>query len=249
MISIRRIKKYIEKKILILQGRDSKTYIKKLKRLGVRIGENTVFYDPKSTVVDTTRPWMIEIGENVKITKGVTILTHGYDWSVLRYKYDGQVLGSAGKVSIGNNVFIGVNTTILKGVNIGNNVIIGANSLINKNIPDNCVIAGNPAKVIMSLDEYYTKRIGEYLGELEKMTVEYIKVYNKIPPINIFNEFFYVFMPRDIDINKYDGLSFFHDEDDRDDIKRYFLNSKPIYKNYNEFINACLLKYNINYID
>lgn len=49
-----------------------------------------------------------------------------------------------GGVSIGDNVFIGMQSTILKGVHIGNNVIIGANSLVNKDVPDNCVVAGNP---------------------------------------------------------------------------------------------------------
>lgn len=63
----------------------------------------------------------------------------------------GEVLGSSGKVTIGKNVFIGMNSTILKGVSIGNNVIIGANSLVNKNIPDNVVVAGNPCRIIMSL--------------------------------------------------------------------------------------------------
>ncbi|EJY53256.1 DapH/DapD/GlmU-related protein [Enterococcus faecium] len=46
---------------------------------------------------------------------------------------------------------------ILKGVHIGNNVVIGANSLVNKDVSDDCVVAGNLAKVIMSLDEYYKK--------------------------------------------------------------------------------------------
>ena len=53
--------------------------------------------------------------------------------------------------------FIEMKSTILKDVHIGNNVVIGANSLVNKDIPDNCVVAGNLAKVIMSLDEYYKK--------------------------------------------------------------------------------------------
>ena len=100
---------------------------------------------------------MIDIGDDVKITRGVTILTHGYDLAVLRNVYD-HTLGSSGAVKIGNNVFIGVHSTILKGVTIGNNVIIGAGSLVNKDIPDNCVAAGVPAKVIMSLDDYYEKR-------------------------------------------------------------------------------------------
>ena len=56
-----------------------------------------------------------------------------------------------GGVKIGNNVFIGMKSTILKGVRIGNNVIIGANSLVNKDVPDNCVVAGNPAKIVKML--------------------------------------------------------------------------------------------------
>ena len=98
------------------------------------------------------------MGNNVKITRGVTILTHGFDWSVLNGKY-GDICGAAGKVTIGNNVFIGMQSTILKGVTIGDNVIIGANSLINKDIPSNSVVAGNPAKVICSLDDYHNKRL------------------------------------------------------------------------------------------
>ena len=146
--------KQFVKKIVFKEKTNSKTYVDYLRSLGVRIGERVTIYEPRSNVIDVTRPWLIEIGDDVKITYGVTILTHGYDWSVLAGKYD-TVLGSAGKVKIGNNVFIGMHSTILKGVTIGNNVIIGANSLVNKDVPDNVVVAGNPAKVIMSVDDYY----------------------------------------------------------------------------------------------
>ena len=62
----------------------------------MRIGSNSIIYDPVNTLIDETRPWMISIGENVKITYGVIILTHGYDWSVLKNVY-GEVLGSSGE--------------------------------------------------------------------------------------------------------------------------------------------------------
>ena len=51
-------------------------------------------------------------------------------------------------MAIGNNVFIGMKSTILKGVHIGNNVIVGAGSVVVKDVPDNCIVAGNPAKII-----------------------------------------------------------------------------------------------------
>lgn len=79
-----------------------------------------------------------------------------------------------GGICIGNNVFIGMKTTILKGVHIGDNVIIGANSLVNKDVPNNCVVAGNPARVIMSLDKYHEKRKALQLQEAE----EIVKLYS-----------------------------------------------------------------------
>lgn len=143
-------------------------------------------------MIDTTRPWLIEIGNDVKITEGVTILTHGYDWSVLQNVY-GEIFGSAGKVKIGNNVFIGMKSTILKSVEIGDNVIIGANSLVNKDIPSNVVVAGNPARIIMSIDEYYQKRKLVQEKEATELVKEYRKVFNKDPEEKHLHEFFWLF--------------------------------------------------------
>lgn len=117
------------KKLFYGKKYNSKTYVNNLKKLGMRIGERVTIYVPSKTTIDETRPWMIEIGDDVQITEGVTILTHGYDWSVLKGLY-GDVLGSCGKVKIGNNVFIGMHATILKGTTIGNNCIIGASSFL-----------------------------------------------------------------------------------------------------------------------
>lgn len=156
--------KDIVKSVIYGPKASSASYISYLRSQGMVIGENSVIYSPTHCVIDATRPWMIEIGNNVSITEGVTILTHGYDWSVLKGKY-GDVLGSAGRVKIGNNVFIGMNATILKGVTIGDNVVIGANSLINKDVPSNSVVVGNPQRVVCSIDEYLEKRRSAQLEE------------------------------------------------------------------------------------
>ena len=184
--------KNLLKKIFFRQKADSASYIKYLRKKGMRIGTRTIIYSPRNTLIDETRPWLIEIGDDVKITHGVIILTHGFDWSVLKGVY-GEVLGSSGKVTIGNNVFIGMNSIILKGVTIGNNVIIGAGSIVNKDIPDNCVVVGNPAKVVMSLDDYRQKRIQAQEAEATELVREYRKVYDKDPGEYEMSEFFWLF--------------------------------------------------------
>ena len=187
------------KKIRYGERCDSQTYIKYLKKKGVTIGDRTVIFDPQTTIIDETRPWMIEIGNDVQITSGVTLLTHGYDWSVLKGVY-GEVLGSSGVLKIGNNVFIGMHSTILKGVTIGNNVIIGANSLVNKDIPDNCVAAGNPCRVIMSLEEYYKKRKNVQIDEATELVRAYREKKGIDPDEYALHEFFWLFSDNPDDI-------------------------------------------------
>lgn len=175
----------------------SDAYIDYLRSLGMVIGEDVRIYSPTHCVIDTTRPWMVEIGDNVHITEGVTILTHGYDWSVFKGKY-GDVLGSAGRVRIGSNVFIGMNATVLKGVTIGDNVVVGANSFINKDVPSDCVVVGNPQRVVMGIDDYLAKRRAAQLAEAAELydcwranSPEGKR--GGVPPREIFREFFWLF--------------------------------------------------------
>lgn len=174
---------------------DSQSYIRHLRSIGCRIGNRVTFFESNKIYVDETRPYLIEIGDDVQITRGVTLLTHGYDWSVLKGKYF-KVLGSAGSIIIGNNVFIGQNSMILKGVKIGNNVIIGANSLVNKCVPDNCVCAGNPLRIICSIEDYYKKRIDKQLVEAKDIFLNYKKSFGSIPNESVFDEFFWLFQRR-----------------------------------------------------
>lgn len=178
----------------IWSKRSPESWLDYLRAEGMRIGTGTtLFSKPSAVLIDLTRPWLIEIGKNVQITIGVKILTHGYDWSVLKGKY-GEVLGSAGKVTIGDNCFIGMNTVILKGTSIGKNTIIGAGSVVTGGeYPSDCVIAGNPAKVIMSLDEYYKKRKSAQLTEAKELAQLYIERYGKEPDEKAFHEFFWLF--------------------------------------------------------
>ncbi len=121
----------------------------KLIEMGMKVGNN--FKRLNGVILDPSHCWLIEIGDNVTMAPNVHVLCHDASTkSFIGYT-------KIGRVNIGNNVFIGAESVILPGVNIGNNVIIGANSTVTKNIPDNTVVAGSPAKVICTLDEYLAK--------------------------------------------------------------------------------------------
>lgn len=214
---------------------NSESYIKFLRKKGIQIGSNTKFYSPNTIQIDTQRPWMIEIGENVHITAGCSILQHGYDWAVLQRKY-GEVLGSSGKVVIGNNVFIGQKSTILKGVHIGNNVIIGANSLVNKDCLDEGVYAGNPVRYISNIEDYRNKRRDKQLEEATELVIEYKHRYGKYPPKELLREFFWLFENRQEKLCKTFG-DVMKLQNNNEESEKCFKESTPIFCNYNEFLN------------
>lgn len=146
------------------QCRTAKGYEQWLRQQGVVIGKNLHLFNHNSIRFDTTSPGLITIGDNVSITAEVSILTHDFCSSVFRNLYADYVPGRS-KVTIGNNVYIGQKTMILRGVTIGDNVIIGAGTIVTKDIPSNSVVAGVPAKVICSLEEYYIKRKAKMKAE------------------------------------------------------------------------------------
>jgi acetyltransferase-like isoleucine patch superfamily enzyme len=121
------------------------------KSLGVRLGQNVKFYGMHPGMF-STEPWLITIGSNVYITAGCTFITHDGGTLILRKEVPDLELTAP--ITIGNDVYIGLNTTILPGVSIGNRCIVGAGSVVARSIPDNSVAAGVPARVIKSTDDY-----------------------------------------------------------------------------------------------
>lgn len=175
---------------------DKSYFVDTLRMEGFDIGKGTTFFSPNSIVIDHERPWMLHIGEYCKITRGVTILTHDYSRSVLRRKY-GEMIGEAGEVIIGNNCFIGVNSIILMGSHIGENVIVGAGSVVSGKIPDNVVIAGNPARIIRSLDTHYEIRKSKQLREAIVYFKSYKLRYGKYPSRKNCGPFWQLFESRE----------------------------------------------------
>lgn len=231
--------KSIAKKILYRERASSDDFIAFLRKKGCSIGNNTRFFDPKGTEVDITKPELIHIGDNVQITSGCKILSHGFDWYVLNGVY-GDILGSAGEVNIGNNVFIGVNTIILKGSTIGDNVIVGASSLVNGNIPDNTVVAGNPARIICSLEEYYNKRRGLQKEEALVLYRNYKKKYGCRPQKDYFHEFFWLFEHSKNGVFSIDRFNYEMNIGNRNKTttERYLRTNRP-FESYDAFCEWC----------
>ena len=115
----------------------------------MQVGKN--FNRLHGVILDPSHCWLISIGDNVTMAPRVHILCH--DASTKQFLNYTKI----GRVTIGNNVFIGAESVVLPGVTIGNNVIIGANSTVTHDLPDDVVAAGNPARIIYALDKYLEK--------------------------------------------------------------------------------------------
>lgn len=102
-----------------------------------------------------SEPYLIKIGNHCTISSGVQFITH--DGGSCVFRKDIPNLNVFGKIVIGDNCFIGLNSIILPNVKIGNNVVIGAGSVVTRSIPDNVVVAGVPARILSDLEVYKKK--------------------------------------------------------------------------------------------
>ena len=128
---------------------------------GLKLGQGVSFASPRS-VVFGTEPYLIEIGDFVRISGRVAFITHdGGTWA-FRYKQEYRNVFKYGRILIGEHSFIGYASIIMPGVKIGKNCVIGAGSIVTKNVPDGSVVAGVPAKFICSTEEY-AKKITEIM--------------------------------------------------------------------------------------
>lgn len=134
-------------------------------RIGVNFNLGEVFF--YGHIEWSTEPWIITLGSNVHITDGVKFITH--DGGTLLFRDQIPDLEITKPIVVGDNVYIGNNVIILPGVRIGNNVVIGAGAVVSKDIPDNSVAVGVPARVIKTIDDYKLKLEKEslHLGHLK----------------------------------------------------------------------------------
>jgi len=130
-----------------------------LRSQGMNIGEDCDIY---KNVDFGSEPYLIEIGNHVRINAGVCFVTHDGGLWVLRDERSGYGKEFAdadcfGKIVVCDNVHIGSNAIIMPGVTIGENSIIACGAVVTHNVEANSIVGGVPARAIETLQEYAEK--------------------------------------------------------------------------------------------
>lgn len=153
------IKKYVSKLYENLFLNDPRKKAEYLRKRGYRFGEHCEIF---RSVTFGSEYYLVSLGNNVKLTTGVTFIPHDGSVYVLRNLGMAPDADLFGEVTVGNNVFIGNHAIILPNVHIGNNCVIGAGSVVTKDIPDDSIACGVPAKVISTIQKYFEKHGSEF---------------------------------------------------------------------------------------
>ena len=117
---------------------------------GVKVGKNTAI--SRFVIIDDSAPYLVHIGNNIKITQGVMILTHQRDLSkYLKGTYVINCPLKFSKVIINDGAHIGIGAIIMPGVTIGEGAVVGAGAVVTKDVDPYSIVAGIPAKKIRKL--------------------------------------------------------------------------------------------------
>lgn len=153
---------YIKNIILSKLMRKGNAYIvDKMRREGMKIGKDTHVYSN----ISLSEPYLISIGSNCTISTNVSFLTHDASIGIFADGGRKEFSDICGYITIGNNCFIGANVIVLYGVTIPDNTIVAAGSVVTKSISaPGCVIGGNPAIKIGTVDEFLKKNRPHFLS-------------------------------------------------------------------------------------
>ncbi|MCR4826966.1 MAG: acyltransferase [Bacteroidales bacterium] len=121
--------------------------------VGVKMGKNCSI----ATKNFSSEPYLIEMGDLVRVANDVKFFTHGGVYSQHR-KYN-KSMEHFGKIKIGNYTYIGDSCLVMGGVTIGNDVIVAAGTVVTKSIPDGVMVAGNPMRIIGNTEDFVKRMI------------------------------------------------------------------------------------------
>lgn len=106
-------------------------------------------------------PFLITIGNHVTICSGVSFITHDGGTWVFRDQTKYKNVIKYGRITVCDNCFIGNNVTILPGITVGPNSIVAAGAVVTKDVPPNTIVAGVPAHVLKTIDEYAEQSLAQ----------------------------------------------------------------------------------------
>lgn len=135
-------------------------FITESRNRGVRIGERCEIHPSTSW---GSEPYLISVGDHVRITKNVQFITHDGGVWVLREKYGCPDIDLFGRIRVGSNVHIGFNAIIMPGVTIGDDCVIATGAVVTKDVPAGEIWGGVPARFIEKTERYYEKNQSRFV--------------------------------------------------------------------------------------
>lgn len=136
----------------LLSYRDGGTMgerIAALRSMGIQIGESVAIYE---CVFDVTYPFLISIGDNCTLT-GAQLMCHDESSILFRNRT------TVAPVTVRDRVFVGRGAILLPGVTVGPDAIVGAGAIVTSDVAPGTVVAGNPARVIATVDDVMSRRV------------------------------------------------------------------------------------------
>ena len=133
-----------------------------------------------------------------------------------------------------------MNSIVMPGRRIGNNCIVGAGAVVTSDIPDNSVCAGNPAKVIMTIEQFNQKRNKRYLDDAKRNVQHFNLVHKRFPSTEELHGFSLLFLERTEENWDRYFSSYLTRDNNIDDLMAAFFKSKPQFDSYDSFIKFCL---------
>lgn len=167
---MRMMKKLITQGMRLFANRSNASKVAYLRRQGCILGEKARLNCRIGAF--GTEPYLVTLGDHVCIAVDVRFITH--DGGVFVLKGMNRLADNMDKIApirVGNNVYIGTGAYIMPGVKIGDNCIIGAGTIVTKDVLDNSVTVGVPARVIGTVEAYHERCMqGGCLYETSGMT-------------------------------------------------------------------------------